>query len=253
MNYKTTVSRTLLFSLLLSGTTHLGATMVTQVGSQNFEELAKAEKPFVLDVWAQWCEPCKKMKPIFEEVAKNTDAYLFGSLDFQQDQALAEKLKVRSLPTFIVFKGNKEYGRICGALAANAQELLGKINECLANENPVDIGSDVALTLPEIMTKLNMLMLLPTKEAQVQELKELFKLGMTPDMVLVDVPAMAGRPAMKLTPISLMLNGSVELLEVFLDNGADVVQINAEINAKLDLYNKEIEKMNQFKKVLQSR
>lgn len=226
---------------------------VIEINSKNFEEFAAAKKPLILDAWAEWCGPCKQMKPIFEELAKNNSDYTFGSLDIQKEAELGKKLQIRSLPTFLVIKENKEYGRIVGAAASCAKELLEKINACLANENPQKIGSKIALTGLEINSQLNSLFMKPEKD-QIEELKELFKTGViTPDMVLVDLPSMNGMPAIKLTVISnIILRGGKALFQVLLDQGANINKVKAEIDSVINKYNKEIARLNKFNNMLQT-
>ena len=226
---------------------------VIEIGSKNFEQFAQAEKPFILDVGAELCPPCKTMKPIFEEIAKNNPDYAFGSLDIQKEGELGKQLQIRSLPTFIVIKKGKEYGRIVGAVASCAKDLLEKINECLENENPTEIGSDIAPSPQEYMMKLGMLMQKPSEKDQIEELEELLKAGLTPDMVLMEIPAIGGRPALKLTVTYMILGiNKAALLQVLLDHGADADQINAEIDSKINEFNEGLAKMNEFKKMLQA-
>jgi len=223
-----------------------------EIGSENFEQFATAEKPFIIDVWAEWCPPCKMMKPIFEDLAKQNSDYIFGTLDFQKEDGLAKRLQVKCLPTFIVMKGGKVYGRITGALASNPKELLEKINECLANENPTEIGDKVAIQPQEFLMKLSQLMLKPTEKEQVEALNELFEAGLIPDMVLAEVPATAFRPAVKLTATSIILGMNKAVFQALFDHGVNVEHMNAAIDSKIDELTKELEKINEYKKMLQA-
>lgn len=223
---------------------------VLEINEENFTKLANADKPLILDVWGEWCAPCKKMKPIFDELAQNRTDCIFGSLDMQKNEEIVKQLQVRALPTFIVIKSGKEYGRVVGAVVSSSQELRAKIDECLKNENPKKLGEAVALAPQEIFMKLISLAQLPSKEAQVKAVEDLFANGMTADMVLVDMPAMGDRPARKMTPISLLIGTNKEIVQVLVDHGADINQIITEIDNNLDLINAELKKMNELKAFL---
>jgi thioredoxin 1 len=80
----------------------------------NFSQQTK--KGIVLvDFWASWCMPCKMMAPILNEVAESAPADVrIGKLNVEEAQASAQKHKVRSIPTLIVFKEGKEVSRLVG-------------------------------------------------------------------------------------------------------------------------------------------
>lgn len=65
--------------------------------------LNKNEKVFV-DVWATWCMSCKVMSPIFEDISDKYSNILFVRIEADGDNVVGEKLDVKSIPSFLVFK-----------------------------------------------------------------------------------------------------------------------------------------------------
>jgi thioredoxin 1 len=73
---------------------------------------------------AEWCGPCKKTRPIVEELKK--EGYQFQIIDADYEQLLVKRFEIKSIPTFILFKNEKEIKRITGA--QTQQSLLEFIN-----------------------------------------------------------------------------------------------------------------------------
>lgn len=81
---------------------------------KNFQQLTK-NKVILVDFWAAWCAPCKMMAPVLNDVAEDLKGNLFiGKLNVEEQQNLAHKYKVRSIPTFILFKNGQEINRFVG-------------------------------------------------------------------------------------------------------------------------------------------
>ncbi|MDD4661714.1 MAG: thioredoxin [Candidatus Pacebacteria bacterium] len=74
---------------------------------QNFEEtILKADKPVIVDFWAEWCPPCKKLGPIIEKVSEDyKDKALFYKVNVDQNPFLGQTFKIEVIPTVIFFKG----------------------------------------------------------------------------------------------------------------------------------------------------
>jgi thioredoxin 1 len=68
----------------------------------------------VLYFTADWCNPCKKVKPIVEEINKDS-VTKFQLIDVDLEMELAKKFEIRSVPTFILLESGKEIKRITGA------------------------------------------------------------------------------------------------------------------------------------------
>ncbi|MGZ3651819.1 MAG: thioredoxin [Bdellovibrionota bacterium] len=74
------------------------------VTMQTFDDVIEQNEMVLLDFWAGWCQPCKMLAPVFEELAKhNTDIY-FGKVNTEECQDLAGAFQVRSIPTLMAFK-----------------------------------------------------------------------------------------------------------------------------------------------------
>lgn len=80
------------------------------------EEVNSAEAPMVVDFWAEWCGPCKKIAPILEEIADEHSGKLqIAKLDVDSHPSIAQQFNVMSIPTLIVFKDGEEVVRVTGS------------------------------------------------------------------------------------------------------------------------------------------
>ena len=76
------------------------------ITKDNFElELTMSDKPVLLDFWAPWCEPCKMVTPIIDEISDEVFILKVGKINVDEQPELAAEFKVMSIPTLAVVKG----------------------------------------------------------------------------------------------------------------------------------------------------
>ena len=82
-------------------------------------QLKKSDLPLVVDFWAQWCGPCRMMAPAYEKVSQDMQGKArFVKVNTEDEQGLAAKYSIRSIPTLAVFAAGREVARQPGAMSA---------------------------------------------------------------------------------------------------------------------------------------
>lgn len=93
-----------------------------------FLEIISGETPTLVDVYADWCEPCKMMPPILKEIkAQMGDDVKILKIDFDKNQAFAKKHNIMSVPTMLLYQHGEIKWRNSGVLPAH--ELIKVINQ----------------------------------------------------------------------------------------------------------------------------
>lgn len=90
--------------------------MITNLTKSLYEqEVASSDKPVLIDFYADWCGPCKMAAPILAEIEKEYSGKInVFKVNVDDEEELAAKFKVGSIPTFILIKNNSEAGRKVG-------------------------------------------------------------------------------------------------------------------------------------------
>jgi len=90
------------------------------INLKNFqEEVLNSEKPVLLDFWAPWCGPCRRVVPIVEEIARENDSIRVGKVNVDEQPELAAQFGVMSIPTLVVMKNGVVVNQSMGALPKN--------------------------------------------------------------------------------------------------------------------------------------
>ncbi len=101
---------------------------VVEITKDNFEQtVLKADKPVLVDFWAEWCGPCQMMGPIVDEVAEERDDIIIGKLNVDTQPEIALRYNVMSIPTLILFENGEEAQKSIGLISK--EELLELINK----------------------------------------------------------------------------------------------------------------------------
>ena len=92
--------------------------MTQNITSENFEELVSSGKPMILDFWATWCGPCRRVGPIIDELANDYEGQVIvGKCDIEEDEDLPMRFGVRNIPTILFIKNGEVVDKQVGAAA----------------------------------------------------------------------------------------------------------------------------------------
>ena len=88
-----------------------------QVTDKTFDQIIEAHPAVVVDFWAQWCPPCRLIAPIIDELARDyAGKVVFGKLNTDENQSIAAKYNIMSIPNLLFFKKGKLVDQVVGAV-----------------------------------------------------------------------------------------------------------------------------------------
>ena len=90
----------------------------TTLTAENFEKTVLAENIVLVDFWAEWCGPCRQFAPVYEAASEQHDDIVFGKVDTEAEQALAQAANITSIPTLMAFRDGILVFAQAGALPA---------------------------------------------------------------------------------------------------------------------------------------
>ncbi|MFO7874907.1 MAG: thioredoxin [Bacteroidales bacterium] len=105
--------------------------MSIEVTDSNFEEqVLQSDKPVIVDLWAEWCGPCKMVGPIVDEIGEEYDGQVVvAKLDVDSNPKTPAKYRVRNIPTILFFKNGELKDKQVGAVPKNT--MLQKLKPLL--------------------------------------------------------------------------------------------------------------------------
>ena len=96
------------------------------------EQVLGADKPILVDFWAEWCGPCLRVAPVLEEIAgEQAEQLTIAKVNVDDNPELAQRYHVMSIPTMLVFSGGEISKKLVGAMGKT--QLLQELDEFLVS------------------------------------------------------------------------------------------------------------------------
>ena len=97
----------------------MASDLIKHISDSTFEQdVLQADKPVLVDYWAEWCGPCKMIAPILDEVARDYAGRLkVAKIDIDANQSVPTKFGIRGIPTLMLFRNGQVEAQRVGALS----------------------------------------------------------------------------------------------------------------------------------------
>ncbi|KAB1661341.1 thioredoxin [Pseudoclavibacter sp. CFCC 13796] len=120
--------------------------MATQeITVENINETITGNDIVLLDFWASWCGPCRAFAPVFENVSEKNPEIVFGKVDTDAQQELAQAFQISSIPTLVIFREQIPIFAQPGAMnIAQLTEIIEKVGQLDMNEVRAEIAQQQA-------------------------------------------------------------------------------------------------------------
>ena len=87
---------------------------VIHVNESNIDEIKASDKTVLLDFYAEWCVPCKRLGPVLDDIAEENPDIIVGKVNVENEADIAEEFGVMSVPTLIVLQFGVEANKAVG-------------------------------------------------------------------------------------------------------------------------------------------